>query len=118
LFDRDVGFTETFVFDGPDGAKADVRVAYGRCQKGFWFYLSMTRSEEAEFKKTFDSWRKDNPGGIHQYTAAPLGVRPPTCGTPNTPPCVLQVRPVGKPGPTAAAPTQPEHIGASELAKG
>ncbi len=99
LFGQAVGFTETYVFDGPAGLKADVRVAYGRCAKGFWFYISMTRDQEAEFKKTHDAWVKDNPGGSHRYAAAPNGVRPPTCGTPNTPPCVVQVRPpLGKCG--------------------
>jgi hypothetical protein len=87
------------VFDGPLGAKADVRIAYGRCANGFWFYISMTRAQEAEFKKTWDTWRIDNPGGTHQYIAAPNGVRPPTCGTPNTPPCLVQaLPPIGKYG--------------------
>jgi hypothetical protein len=87
LFASHLGATKTYVFDGPDGARGDVRIAYGKCQQGFWFYISMTRAEEAEFSDAYKEWRARNPGGSHTYTAAPNGVFPPICDTPSTPPC-------------------------------
>ena len=87
LFASHLGPTETYVFDGPDGARADVRIAYGKCQQGFWFFITMTRAQEAEFADAYKVWRGSNPGGFHTYAAAPNGVRPPNCGTPNTPAC-------------------------------
>jgi hypothetical protein len=89
LFDSHLGATETCVFDGPDGARGDVRLAYGKCQQGFWFFLSMSRAQEAEFSDAYKEWRARNPGGLHTYAAAAPGVLPPNCGTPNTPSCGL-----------------------------
>ncbi len=90
LFASHLGATDTFVFDGPDGERADVRIAYGKCQQGFWFFVSMTRAQEAEFSSIWKAWRANNPGRSHTYTAAASGVFPPTCGTPNTPSCGAQ----------------------------
>ncbi|MEO7733235.1 MAG: hypothetical protein ABIY55_19890, partial [Kofleriaceae bacterium] len=87
LFASHLGATETYVFDGPDGARGDGRIAYGKCQQGFWFYISMTRAQEAEFASAYKEWRASNPGHSHTYTAAANGVFPPNCGTPNTPAC-------------------------------
>jgi|GEM_PF-5784676 len=87
LFASHLGATDTFVFDGPDGERGDMRLAYGKCQQGFWFFVSMTRAEEAEFASAYKTWKANNPSGLHTYTAAANGVRPPNCGTPNTPAC-------------------------------
>jgi hypothetical protein len=98
LFASHLGATETYVFDGPDGERADVRLAYGKCQQGFWFFISMTRAQEAEFADVYKAWLAGNPGGSHKYVAAPNGVFPPNCGTPSTPPCgttqVIGPRPI------------------------
>ena len=105
LFADHLGFTETVICDGPDGLKADLRLAYGRCPTGFWFFISMTRAQEAEFHALYLAWQARSTAGFHQYLPKANGTKPANCGTPNTPPCVVQLLPPTPHDPSPKLPT-------------
>jgi len=86
LFDDGTLLTETHV---TDGYQPGVRLAYGKSPDGFWFFISMTPAEEPIFWEAYRAWRNRNQTD-HRHTVT-LNILPPSCGTPNTPPCELQV---------------------------
>lgn len=82
LFDDGAAKTETYVTDGHEEG---TRYAYGKSSRGWCFYIVMEPSQEPEFLRAYQEWRKHNPNGHHHMAVAVA--KPPNCGTPNTPPC-------------------------------
>ena len=86
LFTDGTNNTHTLVYNHP--TSPDLRVAYGVTSLvNFWFFVSMTPSQETQFHSIWTAWRNKpvNSGNTHEYTA--YSTKPPTCGTPNTLPC-------------------------------
>lgn len=83
LFDDGVTETRTHVVNGKGGT----RLAYGASPEGFWFFIEMKAHDEVEFWRAYLAWRASNEAGEHTHASDARGKKPPTCGTPNTPPC-------------------------------
>lgn len=83
LFDDGPTETRTVTYDDPSISNA--RVAWGKTSAGFYFFLRMRAgSEEAQFWAEHANWVTANPG---THSTQVFTTKPPSCGTPNTPPC-------------------------------
>jgi hypothetical protein len=84
LFEEGATKTETYVTAGHEPG---ARYAYGKSSAGWCFYITMTPAEEPHFWQAYHEWLARNAQPENCHVATHNLMKPPNCGTPNTPEC-------------------------------